>query len=293
VNYLPSEIDASFNRGKAVEAISRKYGVVNPMCACTYSPSGGSEQLAFVSHKGIHSTDGARFDNLTDDLDWRQVISLTSTSTPIALVDDPEEQVLRFFYRNDSFATEKYLQLLIHYDTDQVRISGPVHMRNYDSAAGGTYASLESAWTVPRSNGGTSLYLGYGGSSVAAGAGKVYLETGTTIPANDSAMQFTTRRMYLAGLGNEFRLDNLHGYAGSYAGSPVVSYTPKTTKTNDTGETTQGTKSITLAGSKLHRVSMAQAAEGLRLSVSVTGTTYGQQNILLDGTGFGDEDSGR
>ena len=61
INYLPSERDASFDRGRAAEVISRSQGIVNNQCACTFTVDGGSEQLAFISNKGLCTTDGFNF----------------------------------------------------------------------------------------------------------------------------------------------------------------------------------------------------------------------------------------
>jgi hypothetical protein len=299
VNYLPSERDASFDRGKATEMISRSFGIVNPMCACTFTIDGQTEQLAFVSYKGIHTTDGYNFITRTKNQTWRNFISLTSTSTPIALLNDPENRTLRFFYRNDSLGNETFMCLHLSYDAADIdsegsfKVSGPVHSRNY-SAAGGGYASVESAWAVPRSNGNTGIYIGYGGTSAAAGGGKVYFETGTAIPSNDDTAQWTSRRMYEAGLSGEWMLDDLYGYCGSYSGSPLLTYTFKGTKTNDTGETTRGAKTITLAGQPLHHVIPKVQCEGLRINMVASGAgTLMQEMIVLGSTTYGREDSGR
>ena len=301
VNYLPSERDASFDRGKAIEAISRTFGVVNPMCACIYSPDGGTERLAFVSQKGIHSTDGFDFQTLAD-LDWRQVISLTSTSTAIALINDPEQSELLFYYRNDGIASnETYLCLHLSYDSDHIqsdgtlKASGPVHMRNFDSGSSGR-ADLKSAWTVPRISGDTTVFLGYGGSSTAAGAGKVYSESGTAIPAQDPAFKYTTRRMYLSGFANEWRLDEVYSYLSSSSGTQGLLYTAKNVKTDDdAGEVSQSSKAIAVAGRKLHHLPFAQQAEGLRLSMEVTAghNDIAAEFLVLEGAGFGQQDSGK
>ena len=299
INYLPSERDSSFDRGKAIEAVSKTNGIVGPMLCCTYAVDGGSEELAFISHKGLHTTDGFNFITRSKNQDWRSIISLTSTSTPIALVNDPENRCLRFFYRNDSLGNETYMCLWASYDRGDIdgegnfKFSGPVHSRNYD-AAGGGYSPVESACSLTRSTGGTSIFIGYGGTSAAAGAGKVYLETGTTIPSNDQTCQYTTRRMYMAGMSAEWMLDELYGYCGTYTGSPLLTYTFKATKTNDTGEVSKGTKSITLGGQKLHHVSPKVMTEGLRINMVCSGASaFQQEHLVLGGPSYGTEDAGR
>ena len=299
VNYLPSERDASFDRGKAVEMISRSLGIVNPMCACTFTIDGQTEQLAFVSNKGVHTTDAYNFITRTKNQAWRNYISLTSTSTPIALLNDPENRTLRFYYRNDSLGNETFMCLWLSYDSADVdsegnfKVSGPCHVRNFDPAAGGTYASVESAWAVPRAGGNTGIYIGYGGTSVAAGAAKVYFETGTTIPSNDDTAQYTTRRIYEAGITGEWMLDDLYGYCGNYSGSPLLTYTFSGTKTNDSGATTRGSKAITLRGQKLHKVTPKVQVEGLQITMQASNAgTFSQEMLVLGSTEYGREDAG-
>ena len=301
VNYLTSERDSSFDRGKATNVISRSIGIPGPMLATTFTIDGQTEQLAFVSHKGIHTTDGFNFISRMKNQDWRRFISLTATSTPIALLNDPENRCLRFYFRNDSsdYGNETFLCLHLSYDPADIdqegnfKVSGPVHMRNY-SAVGSGYASLDSAWAVPLGNGDTGIYLGYGGTSAAAGAGKVYYETGTAIPANDPEGQWTSRRIYGAGISAEWMLDDLYGYCGDYSGAPLLIYTFLGTKTNDAGETNRGTKQITLGGQKLHKVTPKIQSEGLRIKMQTSGAgTFRQEMIVLGSTDFGIEDSGR
>src|SRR5438128_5541496 len=148
------------------------------MCAATFSITGRTEQLAFVSRQGIHATDGYNFETLTDALDWRKIISTTVTSYPICLINDPEQHALVLYYRNDTQVAslsdslpgpvsnqfETYFALRLHYGTEhlreggRLRISGPTHMRNYDPASD-TYAGLRSAWPVVHTTGNSVIYL--------------------------------------------------------------------------------------------------------------------------------------
>jgi hypothetical protein len=294
VNYLPSERDASFDRGKAVDPISTNYGAVNNMCVCTFSMDGSPELAAFVSRQGIHATDGFSFLTFTDGLDWRGIIG-TTNSTPIALVNDRERRLLLFYFRNDAYTPETYLCLPLNYHSSHLvngrpKVGGLIHMRN---AISSTTAELKSAWVAPRARGDSAVYLGYGGAT-AAGAGQVWLETGTTIPAADPRYQWTSRRMYLADLGNEWEFGELYGYALGYGGtSPALSYSLLTTKTNDTGETTQSPKPITLSGQALHKVIFKQMVEGARINCVATASGFAMEHLVIDGQGWGVEDSGR
>lgn len=303
MNYLPNEFDASFDRGKSKEPISEQYGCVNPMCAAVFSVEGGPQQLAFVSHKGLHTTDGYTFHTRSGQLNWRGLIPLTG-GTPICLINDAENQRLQFFYQNTSNGNETYLRMDFSYvDVDEegnFKASGPTNMRNYDSSSG-KFASLESAWAVPRTNGDTSIYYGYGDaegggvSATAAGAGAVYIENGTVIPAEDDSWKYSTRDMYLAGEGEEWRANELYFFTGSYTSgsTPAFTFTPKTTKTNDTsGRVTKGSKSKTLGGERLSKVVFNQMAEGLMIDMQATASAAQMEYLLIDGEGFGPEDSG-
>ncbi len=301
VNYLPNENDATFDRGRALDAVSNQYGCYNAMCACTYTSGDGRTEIAYVSDHGIHSTDLMSISNLTDDLDWRTIIA-TSGSAPIALINDPDRWELLFYYKNTTVADNEHYRCLhlsyhpSHLKNGRPKISGQVHMRNYNAI--GVYAALECAWVAKRLSGSTSVYLGYGGtvaSASAAGAGSVYIEAGNVIPAYDPNFQFTTRRMFLNGFGREFRLNELYGYIPFATGTQTLRYTPYTIKTNAAGETQQGYKERTYAGEPLSKVQFNQAAEGLRINCTQTASADGlkYEFLILDGEGFGSEDSGK
>jgi hypothetical protein len=155
VNYLPTDNDASFDRGKAMEAVSRSYGVVGPMCACTFSPGGDSDLMAFVSNQGIHCTDGYSLTTLTDGIDWRGTI-MTSGSTAIALVNDKENCILKFYFRNTNtyqLETDMCLPLCYgggHWANGRAKIGGLIHVRNY---SGGTFAELKSVCQLDHDGG--------------------------------------------------------------------------------------------------------------------------------------------
>jgi hypothetical protein len=301
MNYLPSERDSTFDRGRAVELISRSFGIYNPMCACTLTIDGESELLAFVSHKGIHTTDGFNFITRSRNQTWRNFIpAINTTCYPIALLNDPENRVLRFFYRNESdpdYPDESFLCLHISYDREDIssdgsfKFSGPVHMRNFDNGSS-TYASLESAAAVPFTTGTTLFFMGYGGADATPGSGKVYRDgTSTTIPSLNSNATFTTRRMYLAGLSGEWELDDMYAYCGSTSGHPLATYTFKNLKTNST-ETTGPSKSFSDTAN-FHRVSPRMMCEGLRIVCEASGSGYSYEYLVLGSKNFGLEDSGK
>lgn len=310
MNYLPSERDASFDRGKAIEVISRSIGIINPMCACTFTMEGGQEHLAFVSQKGLHSTDGYSFTTRSGKLSWRGnawtegVLELTGC-TPIALLNNPEEQELLFFYRNDSHGGDSYLCLHFSYapgnilSDDSFKVSGPVHLRNYDAGGGGTFANLKSAWVVPRANGDTSIFLGYGGTSTTPGAGQVFIEaSAAALPALTPSAAYSTRRLFLAGEGQEYKVNQLLEYMHSTTDSRIVNWVVDTVKTNQGGQfSQQAAKTVTFA-SGIHgthyRVPISVGAEGMKITrtASESKGPEGIEYLLIDGDGFAEEDSG-
>jgi hypothetical protein len=307
VNYLPSERDASFDRGKAIEALSKQYGVVNPMCACTFTLDGGNEELAFVSHKGIHSTDGAVFYDRGGNLDWRDVVPLGSNTRNIALINDAENARLLFFYQNDAEAPESFKRIDFFYGKGSIdaagnfTVGGRVHMRNFN-AAGGGFAALKSACSAPTTEGGTTLFYGYGGASAAAGAGQVFYETGNTIPAQDPSFGYSTRRMFLAGYGNEWRMNQLYGFttvASSANGvAPTASYQATDLKTNAFVTADRGTGRAQVGGQGIgfHRVPFQVASEGMVVNMSITtgvNEAFSEEFLVIDGDGWDIEDSGK
>jgi len=469
VNYLPSERDASFDRGKAIESISTTFGCLKPSCATVFSPGGGSELMAFVSDHGVHVTDGDSFDTLTDNLDWRQIISAEATSYPICLINDRENHDLVLYYRNDSGVSgadqDTYFKLHFNYGKEHrledgsYKVSGPVHMRNYD---GSNYAAPRSAWAIRQNGGNTVMFTGYGESptssqfvratadlavgnwkqSVASGspniytmidesealgavldtdyifvidasaaatayeagmtqiaagsvpnavtghflsirvrktasilisdvvtvtmridagadfftrsitplnssfttyrweltvaerlaitdytmiklkfsvasssssgqqfqvswaqlevpgrgatgpgAGAIYMETGQSIPSADPAMSFSTRRMYLSGLGGEWKLQELYGYMSSQRGHPVLSYTARSTVTNSPGEVAVEAPDFTLSGEVMHKVHFQQAGEGIAIEMNTIAdhNDAAFEYLMIEGEDFGDE----
>src|SRR4029077_5340379 len=146
LNYLPSERDASFDRGKSKSPISSTYGCIHPMCATVFSPGGAQDYLAFVSHHGVHSTDGFSFETYTDGLDWDRILR-PGSSTPIALINDRQRCLLLFYFQNTAdYGPETFLCLAMsygegHWQNGRPKICGLTHMRNH---AGGIFASLQS-----------------------------------------------------------------------------------------------------------------------------------------------------
>lgn len=291
-NYLPSERDASFDRGKSRSVISSQYGCLSPMCVAAFSPGGGTDLAAFVSRHGVFATDGFNLECYTDDLNWDALFP--DGSTAVALINDRKRCLLLFYFQNTAnYGNETFLCLPFAYGKGHwdgaPKICGLTHMRNFSNP---DFASLESAWSVQRPNGAVSVYLGYGGTSTSAGAGKVWIEKGTDMPSQDPRIQYTTRDLYLGegGPGSEFRLGKGYGYAHDYTNGTQVTYIPTWRKT-DAGATVGGTKSKTLTTQKLHAIGdFNLQAESVSIAFAATASGYAAEFLLLDGQDFGTTD---
>src|SRR5439155_14377336 len=220
--------------------------------ALTLRTRGGlsTEEIARVFF--FQAEDGIRDGHVTGVQTCALPISATANARPIALVNDQEQRELLFYYRNDSLGQERYKCLHLFYDQTHVtregglKLGGQVNMRNYASGAG-VSADLYSAWSVTRAAGNVNVYLGYGGAGLvatAAGAGFVYRETGNVLPAFDPTMQYTLRRMYLAGAGGEFQMGEVYTYnvLSDTTSTQDWNCTPSTTKTNFAGAIAHTTK---------------------------------------------------
>ena len=297
VNYLPSERDASFDRGKAIDNISGQYGIVNPMCATTITIEGQSETLAFVSNFGLHTTDGYNIVTRSKNQTW------SNYGTPKCILNDVDNRCLRIYYTNED-DSDKDLCLWASYERSDIdaegnfKFSGPVSMANYTATPSPRYARLESAWNVTKSDGSTMFYIGYS-SATSIGGGRVFTEpndyTGT-LQGYTTSHIYKTRRMFLNGFGGEWMVDDLYGYCGSYSGTPLLTYTLYGTKTNlPAGSESILTKSINLNYQRLHRVSPKFTVEGLEIMGTMTNPTtldYGQEYVVIGSKNLGNEDSG-
>lgn len=294
--YLPSERDASFDRGKSKARISGQYGCIDPMCVAAFSPGGGADLAAFVSYHGVHATDGFNLETYTDGLNWDTIFP--PGSTPVALINDRRRCLLLFYFQNTAnYGSETFLCLPFaygegHWIDGRPKVCSLIHMRNH---SGGTFASLESAWSVQRDNGAVSVYLGYGGTDTAVGAGKVYIEsTAASNPALDPRPQFVTREIYGNDFGGEWKVGDVHAYAHDYTANATAIYTTKTRKTNDTALFSRGSKTVIWNGAKLNKVGAVEAlCEAASITFVATATNFCSEFLLIDGLEYGLEDSGR
>ena len=70
LNYFPRETDPDFTRGRCYEDIAGDHGMVGPRCAKLIDLPGVGAVLAYLSHNGLHFTDGVQSKFLNSDIDW-------------------------------------------------------------------------------------------------------------------------------------------------------------------------------------------------------------------------------
>jgi hypothetical protein len=125
----------------------------------------------------------------------------------------------------------------------------------------------------------------------------VLREQGTAIPAFDASYKIKTRRLFLAGIGNEFRLDKIFTYVASASDTQLLTLTPYYIQTNASGGAVSGTyQARGITSEKLFVLDYSQSVEGLDLEIAqstLTPNHIGIQNVLICFTGQGIEDSGK
>lgn len=155
VNYLPSEDDANFQRGAAIDVLDAEHGIMDPKaCAFFTSPSDGRSYLAYISMDGIRSTDGFSVQLLTSQLDWDRVTAGTEDYLREFLVNHVTNHELRSYVCGsaDTGINERYH---LNYHPNHLggkglKVSGPVKIGNAWSYSSERHTSetLDILWDV-------------------------------------------------------------------------------------------------------------------------------------------------
>jgi hypothetical protein len=249
MNYLPTAQDANFSRGKAIEEVSTDHGIVNPKAACFFTNTNfsyvGRRELCFIAADGIFVTDGFTIREAAPDIRWSDIFDGIDRTNPanLFLENDPSNWeikvcistsagnvIYRLHYHPEHI---KYTSDLYGRGSANMKISGPHNVYHYDD---NSTANVRCMRTVVRSTGSTSTYYGYYGVAN-TGGGAVYRETGTNVPVTNNSgtnlASVRTRRMYLAGIGNDFTLNDIYVHAQA---SPAVLQFYVDTDFTNTGE---------------------------------------------------------
>lgn len=95
IDTLPLPEDAGFQPDRVKTEIDGAFGSVSPLGVAKFS-FGQGELLAYVSPFGIITTDGAGWDVLTSDLDWKEVLPIGVLASAI-LVNNPRQYRLELY----------------------------------------------------------------------------------------------------------------------------------------------------------------------------------------------------
>lgn len=251
-NYLPTELDASFNRGIVLHEISPEFGPVNQHAACTFTGVNGPE-LAFVSRQGLMATNGYSIRTLSQDLDWSFLVNEANLSL-VRLINNPERWELVLYYPNGANSDKK-----LHFNYH------PGHLKNGMLKVSGPVDTLESALpprsvaTYEHADGTTKVYTGYTTFvTVDAGILEAYLPT------------VTTRQMYLNGFSYEGTIQEIYTHHTVISSIGTIFVTPLTQKTNAAEQTRTG-KPFTPNFIGSSRTVFNLSCEGLRVQLQETG----------------------
>jgi hypothetical protein len=327
VNYLPNQDDASFNRGRAIELISPQYGVTNAHCSVVYHGPDGRPELAFVNLFGLFSTDGYVIRELTNDLDFQQLLSGGNPTTtgvgavePICLINNAKDWELVYYFRavigSHSPTQYKFYELHFSYhpqhlkDGGKLKISGPCNKTN--GSVGSTNYGPAAVCPVHRfdvsatQNQALTIYVGI--SNLFGSGGQIYRDDyysfsgwdalGTT-PTNIQDGTITTRGMYLAGFGQEFKLNETYVYSSKPSEidndqfSGTISVQPILFKTGTSNAATTSAKSFTafLASPLLSKLIFDVSGECAQFTLTSTCPNV-IESLVVDYEDFGTEESG-
>jgi hypothetical protein len=286
VNYLPRETDAEFDRGRPSEPISESHGIVGRQAACLFNPDDTSLMLAYVSHNGVHMTDGFTSTSLTTDLDWPATVRLPIAGDVVnylenaVLVDDPHLQILKLFYTPPGQTTNTKA-LYFHYN-------------KYHRKANGTFKVTGPIDVVGRSAhlarlaGNTMMLTGQTG-------GFVYVEDRGYTDASGSTptVDVRTREIYPAGLGNHATVNTVYARKRQSieggAGGSTITVTPFKRDLDGAQVSVTGL-TFTTAQAGVAKIAHKEAADSFQLRFTEPGGTSGlaMEALVLDVESKGD-----
>ena len=101
LNYVPTEDDVRFQRGPALDLIDPNFGCVGPNAWCEFVDKQGRPEIAYLSSKGLRSTDGFTTRVLCDNFDWTTYLYPDSApanalSNAVLLNNPDNEEIILF-----------------------------------------------------------------------------------------------------------------------------------------------------------------------------------------------------
>lgn len=313
LNYLPTELDVSIDRGRMMDITDPTAGPVSETAFCTFRGNDGRVLLAYATKYDLRATDGYTSWPLADDFPYKDEVDSTQT---VQLINNPENwELILYFVPKGGGQIQRVVgwsnaAVRINYHPShfkgatqfswppapRFKVSGVIACSNKISATEATVSAatyfnsgLGSIWTAFRGN-------------ATSGGGSVYYDTdlaNANYPTTDNFSTIRSRFMFLNGFGKEWGCKEiyLHHNDPTNVTANVFSLTPTSVKTND-GYTTQPTKTVTAinagAGGVLQRYEFFQNNEGLKLQlVGSANAQFSLNKYVIRGEDFGREESGK
>lgn len=196
VNFLPKELDATFDTGVAQERMCN-FGTPSQNGAVSFSGWGGVQMLFFASRQGPMLTDGNSVDRAVRAIDWPNTVDLENLDRCVAL-DNPDMWRIELYYPT----SDTTLWRCLHF-----------YYEPYRTTAEGGFPEL--VWTGPHRVPGPGVYVTvdgihrvYTGSRTTSGS--VYLEDSGYEDAADLVdaagtvnFKMRTGRIYPVGINGE------------------------------------------------------------------------------------------
>lgn len=295
INYLPNQADASFQKGRAVERISDRLGILNPKSACVFQDEQGHQSLAFVDSNGLFMTDAYAIRSMSKDIRWVSsptgvfiAISSSIYTTVIGLLNDPGTQTLRLVISNGYYS--------LSYAANHIKQNGQPKWAGLNDIR---FSSKQpkSACVIRRSNGVWIPVFGYDGAGGAGGF--IYREDAndsTILHNNTRTMTITTRDIFPTGDAGEAQLSAII-LKGRARGDAFTSIEASLAASLTVTEIHEGQAANNLAvlntaavdGSYFSDIGVIANARGYRIAISFTDTGMNEvQGLLLRLTDFGE-----
>lgn len=296
-DYMPSEDDATFNAGRARSQVDPNFGIVGPNAACTFIGPDGLPTLAFMSLDGLRGSDLSSTWPLCPDIDWRAILTPISVLDRVIVVNNPRNSELRVYYPGGDTTGLMCKRLNLSY--------APMHVKNgrFLKAGGpvtvGTAATngVTGAICAPAVDTGYSwstyeMWRAPSGSTTPGDRIWREVDRGTS-SATTLAPTVKTRRIYAAGVANEWAMDEvlLHGYAGA-----STNITPTVTSTNiGLSDVSSALTAVALGTtSGLTRLVPSARISGGALAITLAGANNNNEirfdTLHFRGAGWGEED---
>lgn len=302
-NYLPTQLDAQFSPGKVREAISEQNGCINPQCAVTLQDAEGRPLLAVASYNGIFVTDGYSDLEWTGNFAWRTTFaSLNWTTLRPVLINNPQLWELTFIYK---LSATNSRAIKLHYHPRHIidgvpKITGPHVYTNTDAGGSGV---VSSAATLLLSSGNYATYELYATGNSNSN-NRIYVDSSQftvgdsgvypTAHSGNELSSVTTRRMYLAGMSEEFAFGVIWVLRPNHTLS-AMDITPTVARTNDTALALSTLTIPSDSSVPFNRLTLSGQGEALtiRAAQPVDETnSFGLEAFVVEYEPMGGEDSG-